>query len=75
MTQTPSNNQNHTPLIGPSRGGFSPGQLAAVLGAYIRALILVVFWSVAGVAAVAIGYLAVRAIWFAVQTVSTAIGI
>ena len=75
MPQMPGNSQNQPPLFSSPHGRFNPGHVASAIAAYIRALIVLVFWAVTGIAAIAVGFLAVRAIWFSVNKVVTALGI
>jgi hypothetical protein len=75
MSQIPSNSSNPPGLFPPPRGRFDPGQAACVIASYIRAMILIVLWAVAGTAALAAGFVAVRAIWFAVSKAVAALGI
>jgi hypothetical protein len=52
-----------------------PARLAELIGVYVRALVVVLFWLIAGTVALAVAFLAVRLIWFALQTFSKALGI
>ena len=54
---------------------ISPGHVASLMAAYMRALIIIVFWTVAGVVTLALGFVACRAVWFGVQKALVALGI
>jgi len=71
--------QGSNPINGPqpSNSGrrVTPAYVARGLSAFCQAVIVVVFWLVALVAALGRAFIACRAIWFAVQQAIIALGI
>ena len=55
-------------------GRFSPERFATAVSEFVRSMIVIVLWTVAGVTAIAVGYIALRTVWWAVQQVSQAVG-
>ncbi len=73
MTQVPNQNPNNTnpmPLYPP----FPPQRLAQKVGDCVRTSLLLIFYGVVGVAGLAGGYVALRAIWRVMQLGIAAVG-
>ena len=75
MSQMPGSNPINTPPQPASGRGVRPEQVARVVSAYCKALIVMAFWAVALVAALGLAFIACRAVWFAVQKAIIALGI
>ena len=67
-----TNQQQNLPYRGPK---LTPGEIVALVGMYVRAFVVLVFWIVSAAAATGAGYVALRALWWAAREVTRAIGI
>jgi hypothetical protein len=68
----------NTPALPPDpnrRGRVTPDQIAAWVAMYSRVVVRIIVWVVVVAAAAAGGYVALQAIWQAVQLVLTALGV
>jgi len=61
--------------MSPFNLNLNPQNLAQTFSQYIRAFVWLLLWAVIGLASLAAAYVAVRAIWVAVQLAMKAIGI
>ena len=68
-------NQNLNNPPSPPSPKRNPQQAISGFVNYIRAGIILMVWLVLGALAVGVGYVSLRAIWFAVQIVLRALGI
>ena len=57
----------------PTKKRIAPAQIARVVGLYVRAFVVIVFWAVVGAVSVAGGFIALRAIFWAVEQCVTAL--
>ena len=71
MSQMPNQQMPQYPNQPPGRG---PRKIAALIGQFVAALVKSVFWIVIGVAVLASGFVALRAIWWAVNVLLEAVG-
>ena len=53
----------------------NPENLARIFSQYVRAIVQFIVWAIIGLAAIAAGYVSLRAILVAVRIVLTALGI
>ena len=71
MTQTPNQQMMQFPNPPTGRG---PGQIAALVGQYVISMAKIVFWLVVGMAVLATGFVALRAIWWLLKLILGAVG-
>ena len=70
-----TSNPNQMPgLPGPPQR-LNPADAARRFGDLVKALVVIVTWFVIGIAALAAGYVGLRAIWWAVDLAKNALGI
>lgn len=66
-------NQQSNPQAGPPKR--SPRWYACVVGDYVRALVVLVFWLVIGAVGLAAAYIGIRGILWAAELVLDALGV
>ena len=59
---------NQSPFPAPPAPKLTPGQVAVTTGHFTKAIVMILFWSVVGAAALGAAYVAIRAIYWGVQT-------